>query len=71
MISGYDLPDQSWCLLCAGLFDSSSVCTAGAGCIYTAVMISVCTFLPSTVCVDAHDAAKEAFFAWHVDQMGS
>ena len=71
MTSGYDLPDQSWCLMCAGLFESCNVCTAGAGCIYAAVMISVCILLPSPVCVDTQNAAKEVFFVWHVGQMGS
>ena len=42
MISDHNLPAA--CLMCAGLFQSSTVCTAGAGCICGAVMVGDCVF---------------------------
>lgn len=67
MISDHNLPAA--CLMCAGLFQSSTVCTAGAGCICGAVMVGDCLSYP--VCLDAQNAAKKVFCIWHADQMGS
>ena len=50
---------EAGCLMCAGLFQSPTECAAGANCIYAAIVISVCTFLLSPVCVDAQNAARK------------